>query len=146
MYDRLKSSKTILSTFFIERGFLSIYIKGFLCFKINSYDLSLVEIDKDTYEFRNIIAGTNVASDNSGLDIVGYTNPDADKYIEKIRMTKDSEERKTAYLKLQEIMHEDQPVIFLYSPMQKIIISNRIKAVTTSKRPGYLANSFQLSE
>ncbi len=75
----------------------------------------------------------------------GYSNLEADDYIEQIRSTRNTERRKAAYLKVQEIMHQDQPVIFLYSPMQKILISKRLKGTTTAKRPGYLANSFSLS-
>ena len=75
----------------------------------------------------------------------GYANKEADDYIERIRTTRDVQKRKEAYLKVQEIMHEDQPVIFLYSPMQKILISKRLNGNTTAKRPGYLANTFTLS-
>ena len=77
---------------------------------------------------------------------IGYSNSEADALIEEIRTTRDVEKRADAYRELQEIMHEDQPCIFLYSPMQKIIISKRLDAVTSSKRPGYSANSFKLAE
>lgn len=86
----------------------------------------------------NAIPGT---ANNSG-----YASPEADRYIEQIRNTRLSSDRKEAYLKFQEIIHEDQPVIFLYSPLQKMMINSSLEAKTTAKRPGYLANSFDLAK
>jgi len=77
---------------------------------------------------------------------IGYINAESDKLIEKIRTTRDEEKRKEYYIELQELMYEDQPAVFLYSPLQKIMISKRLKATTTSKRPGYMANTFTLAD
>ena len=73
----------------------------------------------------------------------GYNNPRSDELIEKIRTTTDENVRKEYYLQLQEEMYNDQPVIFLYSPLKKIIIRKTLDANTTAKRPGYLANTFK---
>lgn len=72
----------------------------------------------------------------------GFNNEKADQLIEKIRLTKTSEDRHDLYLELQEIIYEEQPVVFLYSPNEKIAVSKDIQAKGTSKRPGYLANTF----
>ena len=42
------------------------------------------------------------------------------------------------------VMYEDQPVIFLYNPQEKIIVSKNWKASSTMKRPGYFAGTFEL--
>lgn len=76
----------------------------------------------------------------------GYSNPRADELIEKIRNTRDANERKPYYLELQEVMHDDVPVLFLYSPTSKFASSNRLKISTSSKRPGYMANTFKLAK
>lgn len=76
---------------------------------------------------------------------VGYENAEADVIIEKIRGSLDVKERKKYYMELQEILYDDQAVIFLYSPFQKIMIHSDIKAQTSAKRPGYFANSFELN-
>ncbi len=88
-------------------------------------------------------------SDNAspgGTNMTAYSNPKSDNLIEKIRNTRDSESRHSNYLKLQEVMYEDQPAIFLYSPLMKFIINNKIAATTTSKRPGYLPNTFKVKK
>ena len=84
-------------------------------------------------------------SDNIGGskgNVYGYNNPEVDSQIELLRLQNSSEARLPYYLKIQELMYEDQPVLFLYCPMNKIIINKRYKALTTPKRPGYMANTF----
>jgi len=83
-------------------------------------------------------------SDNikEGRNYYSYSNPEADKLMEDIRSEKDESKRDQLYLQLQEIMYEDQPVIWLYCPRQKIIVDADLDAKQTSKRPGYLANTF----
>jgi len=83
-------------------------------------------------------------ADPGERNFIGYKNPEADRLIELIRTTNDASERKEHYLKLQEVFYEDQPAIFLYSPLQKMMISDDLEAVTSSKRPGYNANTFRL--
>lgn len=85
-------------------------------------------------------------SDNAYAEkgnILGYNNPEVDVLIDELRLIRDNELRREKYLKIQELMYFDQPAVFLYCPLNKIIISNKFKASSTSKRPGYLANTFQ---
>lgn len=71
-----------------------------------------------------------------------YRDQEADQIIENIRISTNAAERKELYLQLQEIVEEDHPVIFLYSPMEKIVVNKNWKGSATVKRPGYLANTF----
>jgi len=84
-------------------------------------------------------------SDNStpgGSNIVGYENQEVDALIEMLRISRDPSEQKSIYLKIQKLIYDDTPCVFLYCPLNKVIISNKFKALTTTKRPGYLANTF----
>ena len=83
-------------------------------------------------------------SDNieTGSNVSRYNSPVADELIEKIRVEKNREERNALYRELQYVMQNDQPVIFLYNPMEKIVISKNWKAKPSKKRPGYFANTF----
>jgi len=84
-------------------------------------------------------------SDNvkpGGSNFCGYSNPAVDKMIDELRLTLDEEARFQIYRNIQAQMYADMPVIFLYCPMRKIIISDKFRATTTTKRPGYLANTF----
>lgn len=71
-----------------------------------------------------------------------YKNAKADALIDAINEEKDNEKRKMLYKELQQLFHETLPYVFLYSPTERIIISNRWKGSTNQKRPGYQANTF----
>lgn len=71
-----------------------------------------------------------------------YRSSVADGLIDHIRQAKDEETRTQYYRKLQEVMHEDQASIFLYNPTERIVVNKKWKGYGTSKRPGYLANTF----
>ena len=75
---------------------------------------------------------------------IGYRSEKADELMDKIRSTQDDVQRTQYYKDLQKVMYDDQPVIFLYNPQEKIIVSKDWKASTTMKRPGYFAGTFEL--
>jgi peptide/nickel transport system substrate-binding protein len=88
-------------------------------------------------------------SDNAlpgGSNQLGYVNENVDALIEQLRITRDAEARKQIYQDIQAEMYKDTPCIFLYSPLNKLLISNKFKALATTKRPGYLANTFLVAE
>ena len=58
----------------------------------------------------------------------------------------DTEKKNTYYKRLQKLIYEEQPVIFLYIPAEKIVASKKYKPFITSRRPGYLANAFKINE
>lgn len=62
-----------------------------------------------------------------GLNLAGYNNPEVDKLLTEARSITNSEERKIKYQKFQEIISEDIPVIFLYSPTYTYVQSKKIK-------------------
>ena len=73
----------------------------------------------------------------------GFRNSEVDDVIENIRSAEDASERRPLYLQLQELMYEEQPVIFLYVPLERIIASKRIELKASSRRPGYFENTFK---
>lgn len=77
-----------------------------------------------------------------GNNISGYRSEEADKLIEAIREESDLSKREDLYKRLQEQMHEDQPVIFLYCPKLKIVVNKSFNSGASSRRPGYMANTF----
>ena len=80
--------------------------------------------------------------DPSKGNTVSYRNPEADRLIMEIRSVPGRDQRHDLYKRLQEVMFEDTPSIFLYAPVETIIISKHWKGRGTVKRPGYLANTF----
>lgn len=79
----------------------------------------------------------------SGGNRVGFGDSKSDAIIDEIRTTTDEAHRKDLYFELQDIIYEEQPIIFLYKPLHRIVIHKKFKhATTTLRSPGYLENTF----
>ena len=78
--------------------------------------------DPDLYAFWH----SSQAADN-GLNIANYSNKDVDRLLEDGRLSSDLEVRKEKYFKFQEILTNDIPAIFVYSPIYTYIQGKNIK-------------------
>ena len=63
------------------------------------------------------------------FNIVGFNNPAADEHMVKARKTFDQATRKQHLDAFQEILHDEQPYLFLYAPYSLIAISNRVHGI-----------------
>jgi len=63
------------------------------------------------------------------LNFISYSNPEVDELLEKGRRTFDIDERKKAYFRIQEILAEESPYLFLYVPAATPIVHARIKGI-----------------
>lgn len=82
-----------------------------------------------------------------GNNLVGFGNEESDKLIDEIRVTLDEEKRNKLYGRFQEVVAEQQPYVFLFSPKSCTAISKRFKnAEAVSLRPGYFVRYFQLAD
>jgi peptide/nickel transport system substrate-binding protein len=68
----------------------------------------------------------------------------ADSAIVAIRTTEDETTRNALYVKAQEIIHEEVPEVYLYAPLQRIVVAKRFDYVITPNRPGYYEQMFKL--
>lgn len=82
----------------------------------------------------------------SGSNRAGFGNAASDAIIDSIRVTLDETKRTKLYHRIQEIIYEEQPYIFLYVPMKPIAIHRRFEADISVRRPGYFENTFKLVE
>ena len=56
-----------------------------------------------------------------------YSSPEVDRLIRLTKSTFDPEERVAAFKKIQEIIYEDAPQVFLYIPQELYGVSNRLE-------------------
>ena len=70
----------------------------------------------------------------------------ADSVIVAIRTTEDEAKRNALYIKAQEIIREEVPEIYLYAPLQRIVVSKRFDYVISANRPGYYEQMFKLKK
>ena len=68
----------------------------------------------------------------SGLNNCFYRNPEVDALLERLRTAFDRDEAKRLLSEVQRLVHEDEPVTFLNTPLTKWGISGRIEGVRTS--------------
>jgi peptide/nickel transport system substrate-binding protein len=78
--------------------------------------------DPDVYAFwHSSQAGAN------GLNLSNYKNEEVDKMLEEGRLTSSRDERIADYKKFQELIANDAPAIFLYSPNYLYVQNKKIK-------------------
>lgn len=63
------------------------------------------------------------------LNFIGFNNPEIDRLLIEGRSTFDTEKRKQAYFRIQEILAVEQPYTFLYVPDALPVVSSRIRGV-----------------
>lgn len=78
-----------------------------------------------------------------GSNRSGFRHAKADSLIGQIRLAETDAERNALYRSFQEIIYEEQPVIFLYVPRERIVVRNRIELQPSMRRPGYFENLFR---
>ena len=99
----------------------------------------------DKKRFEAVILGWSIGLDPDQYDIwhssktkekefnfISYNNPEVDELLEKGRRTFDITERKKAYFRIQEILADELPYIFLYVPDATPIVNARFKGIKPS--------------
>jgi peptide/nickel transport system substrate-binding protein len=82
-----------------------------------------------------------------GSNRVSFSSAEADRIIDEIRVTLDHEKQKELYYRIQEIIYEEQPYVFLFVASERIAINNRFDGTEVSvQRPGYRDASFKLRQ
>jgi len=81
-------------------------------------------LDPDQYD---IWASTQTGPDQ--LNHISYKNPRVDELLEAGRRTFDEAKRKAIYGEFQDIMAEEQPVVFLYVPDNLPVVSSRVRGI-----------------
>ncbi len=75
------------------------------------------------------------------LNHVSFRNAEVDDLLERGRGTFDREERRKAYFRIQEILAEEQPYVFLFAPETLPIIHSRFRGVAIGST-GILTSNF----
>ena len=87
----------------------------------------------------------STAATGQGSNYCNFSNAEADSLCDAIRTEIDEEKRNKLYLRFQEILHEEVPMIFLYSPTERIAISKKFdNAYPSVMRPAFWVEGFQI--
>jgi len=83
-----------------------------------------IGLDPDQF---NIWHSSKTAPDE--LNFISYANPEVDRLLEEGRRSCHQQERTKHYHRLQEILAEDQPIVFLYFRDSLPVVSSRVRNV-----------------
>ena len=82
-----------------------------------------------------------------GANYTSYSNPEVDLLIDLINNSSTIKDRSTHNYKLQEILHEELPYLYLYSPLERMAINKEYSNYNLSAmRPGFWAPGFKLKK
>jgi len=123
----------------IQRRLADIGIK--VKIKVIEWSVFLSEfIDKR--DFEAVLLGWSLPREPDNYDIwhssktkpgefnfVGYRNPEVDALLVQARRTFDQEKRKVCYQRIQQILYEEQPYMFLYVPDSLSVLHRRFRGV-----------------
>ncbi len=75
-----------------------------------------------------------------------FGNATSDALIDALRSSADQSERFEYYRQLQEMIYEDQAVLFVFIPRNRIAIDKKYSASVSQRRPGYFPERFKLKK
>ena len=88
----------------------------------------IVGADPDPYPFWH-----SSQSLSGGLNLSNYYNKDADKLLEEARKLNNADERAKKYIDFQNILAEELPAIFLYSPTYDYGVNKKVKGISQER-------------
>jgi peptide/nickel transport system substrate-binding protein len=116
--------------------------------KVSAQALPLSEIQSNIIKQRNFDAlfyGEVVGSDpdpyafwhssqtgENGFNLSNFSNKEVDRILEDARVISDQAKRQELYGKFQDIIAEEEPAIFMYSPVYTYVQSNKLKGFNVS--------------
>jgi peptide/nickel transport system substrate-binding protein len=108
-----------------------------------NFSMSLLGMgmDPNPDEFTQVWSSKSVPPNGSNRS--GFANKEADRLIKQIASTMKASDRDPLYRRFQDIIYENQPMVFLFSPAKRLVVSKRFKYSTTSLAPGLDYNAME---
>ncbi len=96
-------------------------------YEIFLFGQSWLTAEPDPYSFWH-----SSQTKDPGLNLSLYSNSDADKILDKLRVETNEEKRIDLYKKFQQTVTDDIPAIFLYSPNYLYVVNKKIQGIEIS--------------
>jgi len=115
--------------------------------KAHTFDVIIRSITGSPFAYNyKAILHTESAAEGGG-NYTGFGTPESDKLIDQINQNNNQEEKATLLKRLQEILHEQSNLIFLYFSKERVAIHQRFSNTKVSPiKPGYDVSAFTLQE
>jgi peptide/nickel transport system substrate-binding protein len=106
--------------------------------KDHRFDASTLGLSHGDLSTADLYQGWHSSQTAGGSNFYNFKNAESDRLLEQARMEFDAEKRKQLYWRWQEIIHDEQPVTFLYYYLEPAAYSKRFQNVQwVPLRPGY---------
>ncbi|KKT18640.1 MAG: Extracellular solute-binding protein [Candidatus Peregrinibacteria bacterium GW2011_GWA2_43_8] len=109
---------------------------------VEAYDSQAIQSKIETRDYDLLLYGQNLGynldtysywhssqATEYGLNLSNYRNPNADALIERIRSTFDQDTKDELLNELAEIIEEDIPAIFLYTPSYYFLVDEKVQGI-----------------
>ncbi|MCS6934527.1 MAG: ABC transporter substrate-binding protein [Chitinophagales bacterium] len=80
---------------------------------------------------------------NGGSNYTNFGNAETDKVIEELRSTLDENKRIELYKRFQKMLADEQPVVFMFYPKNRMAISKKFEVEPTMINPGFNLAEFK---
>ena len=110
----------------------------------HQFDACLMALSSSNlpYDFNQIFYSEDWAE---GGNFMGFANEEADSLMNQARVERDQAKRKEIVDRIQEIIYDEQPCVFLYSPTKKLAIHKRFNNSEIYSTPNHIIlNEFQM--
>ena len=103
----------------------------------HQYDACLMGLSSSNlpYDFNQLFHSGNWAE---GMNFMGFANEEADSLMNLSRIERDQAKRKQIVDRIQEIIYDEQPCVFLYSPTKKMAIHKRFNHAEIYSTPHHV--------
>ena len=100
-------------------------------------------VGPDPDDFKQTFHSESAADE--GDNYFNFSNSEADALIDSIRTELNEDKRRGMYHRFQEILHEEVPLIFLWTPTERIAISKKFEnAYPSTIKPGFWEQGFKI--
>ncbi len=113
---------------------------------IQSTEFEIKNVGGGVFRADPSVSGTYMTTDTwtpGGGNYGHYSNPEIDRLYPEAKAVKDLDERKRLYTEIAQLLNEELPWIFLYSPNSVYGVSNRFQGFLP---PSYIDNKFWNAE
>jgi peptide/nickel transport system substrate-binding protein len=80
---------------------------------------------------------------NGGSNYPNFGNAESDALIEELRTTLDENKRIELYKKFQQMIADEQPVVYMFYPKNRIAIDKKFEVKPHLINPGFSLNEFK---
>ncbi|TVQ43319.1 MAG: hypothetical protein EA362_11415, partial [Saprospirales bacterium] len=103
-----------------------------------NFHLTPLVLRQNTYKTDLFQNWHSDAARPGGNNVSGFSNPEVDELIMQIRRTSDDDVLREMYHRIQEIIYEEQPVILMMAPKERLVVNNQFEILISAVRPGYI--------